>query len=216
MKKMLNAVWMFVVFQTFVIVSSQSLAQTNEPVKSVLIVGDSLSAGYGIKVEQSWPSLLQIKLDQVHQQGPKVTVHNVSISGQTSVEGAAQIEQLLVNTSPDLVILELGANDGLRGLSIPEMKKNLANIIQQSQQAKAKVLLLGMHVPSNYGRRYSQMFHNTFQQLADEYNTALVPFMLETVATRKEFIQPDGLHPTAEAQPLILEHLWREIEQGVK
>ena len=137
-------------------------------------------------------------------------------SGQTSVEGAAQIEQLLVNTSPDLVILELGANDGLRGLSIPEMKKNLANIIQQSQQAKAKVLLLGMHVPSNYGRRYSQMFHNTFQQLADEYNTALVPFMRETAATRKEFIQPDGLHPTAEAQPLILEHLWREIEQGVK
>ncbi|GAA3941104.1 arylesterase [Litoribacillus peritrichatus] len=214
MKKMQKNVWVLVLFQAFFFISSQSVAQSlSEAKTSILIVGDSLSAGYGIKVEQTWPSLLQNHFDQL---GKNIKVHNASISGQTSAEGAAQILKLLQLTEPDLVVLELGANDGLRGLSVAEMKKNLADIIQSSQKAGAKVLLLGMHVPQNYGKRYSRMFHSAFQQLAEEHKTGLVPFMLETVATQPKLIQPDGLHPTAEAQPIILEYLLSRIESSAE
>ena len=178
---------------------------------NILVVGDSLSAGYGMKIEQSWPALLQNRLKQ---EGQSYQVHNASISGQTTSEGLRQIDQLLKLTQPKVVVLELGANDGLRGLSIPEMKTNLQTMIQKIQQAKAKAILVGIKVPNNYGRRYGTMFSKTFESLANQHQLIHVPFMLaplETIITeqnRGEYIQADGLHPTAKAQPIILDHLY--------
>ena len=191
---------------------SQMVTSTQEGnrLHHVLVMGDSLSAGYDMDLALSWPTLLQQRFDQ---SGFKARVINASISGQTSAEGLAQVETLLKQSNADLLILELGVNDGLRGLPIPQMKQNLAGIIQASLDSGTRVLLLGMHVPTNFGRRYGQMFHRSFQQLAEQYDIGRVPFMLETVATQTQYIQADGLHPTKEAQPLILEHLWPAIEQ---
>ena len=181
---------------------------------NILVLGDSLSAGYGIKLEQSWPQLLQEKLDH---KSLNYHVHNASISGQTSSEGQQQIDQLLQLTQPHLVILALGANDGLRGLSITQMQSNLQTIITKSLRTHSQVLLVGIRVPSNYGRRYGEMFSKSFIKLANDNQTGFVPFMLSpleqiiTDSNRGEFIQQDGLHPTANAQPLILEHLWPSI-----
>jgi acyl-CoA thioesterase-1 len=202
----------------FALFSSVSMAQT----KRILLLGDSLSAGYGIDIAQSWPVLLQQKMDAENQQAQVI---NVSISGQTSIEGLSQIQGLINDHKPDLLVLELGANDGLRGLSLVEMKQNLAAIIQTAQSKQVSVLLLGMRIPSNYGRRYTQMFYATFGQLAEEYQTHYVPFMLEplltqlanakTIEMKKGLIQEDGLHPTAAAQPLIVEHLWLPIVKSL-
>ena len=200
-------VWIFLGF------SSLALSQDN-----ILVLGDSLSAGYGISVDKSWPNLLQKKLTE-KQFSHKV--YNASISGQTSSEGLRQIDQLLTLSQPTLVILELGANDGLRGLSTKEMQNNLQLIISKSLQAKAQVLLVGIRVPGNYGRRYSAMFESAFQSLATTNQIAFIPFMLEplsgilTSENRDQYIQKDGLHPTAKAQPLILDHLYPHIQQSL-
>ena len=197
-------VWIFLGF------SSLALSQDN-----ILVLGDSLSAGYGISVDKSWPNLLQKKLTE-KQFSHKV--YNASISGQTSSEGLRQIDQLLTLSQPTLVILELGANDGLRGLSTKEMQNNLQLIISKSLQAKAQVLLIGIRVPGNYGRRYSAMFESAFQSLATTNQIAFIPFMLEplsgilTSENRDQYIQKDGLHPTELAQPLLLEHIYPTIE----
>ena len=186
--------------------------------KNILILGDSLSAGYGIEVKQSWPVLLEQKLQHLH---PDILLTNISISGQTSIEGVAQINELLKTYQPQLLVLELGANDGLRGLSLAEMKRNLGSIIKTTQDHDVDVLLLGMRIPTNYGRRYTQMFHNTYIELAEEYGTHFIPFMLEPLfsqgrnspekTTGNQLIQADGLHPTAEAQPMIMAHIWEKL-----
>ncbi|WP_386717090.1 arylesterase [Litoribrevibacter euphylliae] len=204
----------FLVILVFSLFSSITLAQG----KRILILGDSLSAGYGIEVEQSWPVLLEQRLSDNH---PNFILKNVSISGQTSVEGLSQVDSLLKTHQPSLLVLELGANDGLRGLSISEMKNNLAGIIQTANDQNIEVLLLGMRIPTNYGRRYTQMFHNVYLQLAEEYNTHFIPFMLEPIlvetqkdqkdSVKKALIQSDGLHPTAKAQPMIMEHIWKTL-----
>ncbi len=185
---------------------------------NILILGDSLSAGYGIKVEESWPVLLQGKLNEL-QLGFRV--HNASISGQTTAEGLAQINRLLKLTQPKLVILELGANDGLRGLPIMAMQDNLQAMITRSQLSGANVLLVGIRTPANYGRRYGQMFSKSFQQLAQRNGISLVPFMLEPLSrlitddNKAEYIQADGLHPTAQAQPILLDFLMPYINQSI-
>lgn len=204
----------FLVILAFLLFGSVSMAQA----QGILILGDSLSAGYGIEIKQSWPVLLEQKFRSENQ---SVSVENVSVSGQTSIEGLSQIQTLLKTHQPKLLVLELGANDGLRGLSLSEMKNNLAEIIQTAQSQKVDVLLLGMHIPTNYGRRYTQMFHHTYVQLAQEYNTHFVPFMLEPIFTETEklgknsvelgLIQEDGLHPTAKAQPMVMEHIWQTL-----
>lgn len=204
----------FLVILVFSLFSSITLAQG----KRILILGDSLSAGYGIEVEQSWPVLLEQRLLDNH---PNFILKNVSISGQTTVEGLSQVDSLLKAHQPSLLVLELGANDGLRGLSISEMKNNLAGIIQTANDQNIEVLLLGMRIPTNYGRRYTQMFHNVYLQLAEEYNTHFIPFMLEPIlvetqkdqkdSVKKALIQSDGLHPTAKAQPMIMEHIWKTL-----
>jgi acyl-CoA thioesterase-1 len=187
---------------------------TAKDMRNILVMGDSLSAGYGIQINDSWPVLLQSELNK---KNLPYRVHNASISGQTSSEGVRQIDQLLTLTKPELVILELGANDGLRGLSISEMSSNLQSIITKSLMAKAQVLLIGIKVPANYGRRYGSMFEASFEQLAKNNGIPLIPFMLAplldivTPDNKSEFIQADGLHPTAKAQPYILEYLMPNI-----
>ena len=175
----------------------------------VLIFGDSLSASYGMPLAQSWPSLLQQRLTE---KGFPHRVANASISGETTSGGLARINQALLDHKPALVVLELGANDGLRGLPVSEMRRNLASIIDACKRQGAKVLLVGMRIPPNYGQRYTNTFFESYATLAREHRLPLVPFMLEGVAGNRTLIQDDGLHPTAAAQPTILETLWSGLK----
>ena len=172
---------------------------------TILVYGDSLSAGYGVPRGQEWPSLLARRLDQL---GYRHAVVNASISGETSSGGHTRIDHALAQHRPALVILELGANDGLRGLPVTEMRRNLAAIIEACRARQARVLLVGMRIPPNYGPRYTQEFHSSFRQLAQQYRIPLLEFLLDGVAGRRELTQDDGLHPTAAAQPRLLDNLW--------
>jgi acyl-CoA thioesterase-1 len=173
--------------------------------KSIVVLGDSISAGYGIDVNAGWVNLLQQKFKALPSD---VVIHNESISGDTTAGGLARLDPLLSRHKPAWVLVELGANDGLRGLSPQEMKSNLTEIVKRSQKAGAKVMLLGMKIPPNYGKRYIDLFYNIYPQLADELNLPLVPFILEDVALKPEMMQADGLHPNALGQPLIAEKVW--------
>jgi acyl-CoA thioesterase-1 len=178
-----------------------SLASMTVMAKSVIVVvGDSISAGYGIEVDQGWVALLQKKLAQTHS---GYSVRNESISGDTSAGGLARIDRILTTHKPAIVLVELGANDGLRGLSPVAMKSNLAEIVHRAQQAGAKVMLLSMRIPPNYGKRYVDMFYDVYPQLSKELGIPYIPFILEEVATDKNLMQGDGLHPNAKAQPVI-------------
>lgn len=181
-----------------VMISLMSLSAMAEPV--IVVLGDSISAGYGIDVEQAWVTLLQKKL--LASKHPH-RISNASISGETSAGGLARIDAVLNRDKPTVVLLQLGANDGLRGLSPVQMKANLTAIVHRSQQAGAKVLLLGMKIPPNYGKRYIDLFYNVYPQLAKELAIPLVPFLLEEVALDPNLMQADGLHPNALAQPLL-------------
>lgn len=172
---------------------------------SIVVIGDSISAGYGIDAGQGWVNLLQKKFNPP--QGGYV-ISNESISGDTSAGGLARIDRILARHKPAIVILELGANDGLRGLTPQAMKSNLTEMIQRSRQAGAKVLLLGMKIPPNYGKRYIEMFYNVYPQLSAELNVPLVPFILEDVALKPELMQADGLHPNEQGQTPIAEKVW--------
>ncbi|MGZ8151752.1 MAG: arylesterase [Methylovulum sp.] len=166
----------------------------------IVVLGDSISAGYGIEVDQGWVALLQKKLAAAN---PSYTLSNESISGDTSAGGLARIDRILNTHKPAIVLIELGANDGLRGLSPASMKDNLAAIVERVRKAGGKALLLGMKIPPNYGKRYIDMFYNIYPQLANELNIPFVPFILEDVALNKDMMQIDGLHPNAKAQPII-------------
>jgi acyl-CoA thioesterase-1 len=195
-------------FFALLIMFISSASATAQP--TLLVVGDSISAGYGIEAEQGWVALLQKKLltERLNYQ-----VVNASISGDTSAGGLARIDKALAQVKPQWVLLELGANDGLRGLSPKEMKSNLSEIIQHSQKAGAKVALLAMKLPPNYGKRYIEMFYQVYPELAAELKIALVPFILEDVALKKELMQADGLHPNAQGQPLIMEKIWQVLKK---
>lgn len=175
----------------------------------ILIWGDSLSAGYGIDQSTAWPRLLGQKLSG---EGFRYEVINASISGETTAGGRSRIADALKQHQPAVVIIELGANDGLRGLSLKAMRDNLSAIIAASQQAKAKVVLVGMHMPPNFGPAYTQKFQETFTDLSSEFKTALVPFMMEGFAGKPELFQADTIHPKAEAQPLILANVWPALK----
>lgn len=181
--------------------------------KSIVVLGDSISAGYGIDVSQGWVNLLQQKFNQ--QQNGYV-ISNESISGDTTAGGLARIDQALARHKPAIVLLELGANDGLRGLSPVEMKSNLIEMVRRSEKAGAKVMLLGMKIPPNYGKRYIDMFYNIYPQIAEELKVPLVPFILEDVALKPELMQIDGLHPNALAQPIIAEKIATYLEPLLK
>lgn len=177
--------------------------------KSIVVFGDSLSAAYGMEVQQGWVAQLQQRL---RQSGKDYTLINESISGETTAGGLARIDQVLERYRPELLILELGANDGLRGLSPRIMKNNLTEMIQRAQRAGSQVLLLSMRIPPNYGKRYTDMFYQVYPQLAEEMRIVFVPFILKDVALKKDMMQPDGLHPNENAQSLIVENIWPYLE----
>lgn len=174
-----------------------------------MVFGDSLSAAYGIAQARGWVALLGERLEREH---PDYIVVNASISGDTSSGGAARIGRSLQQHKPAVLILELGSNDGLRGLPIAQMKHNLGTIIEQAHKAGARVVLVGMKLPPNYGPDYTGAFEAAFGELAGRYKTALVPFLLEGFAEKPELFQPDSIHPTEAAQPLMLERVWKALQ----
>jgi acyl-CoA thioesterase I len=177
---------------------------------TVLVMGDSLSSGYGMSLEQAWPTLLQSEL---HERTPKAKwrVINASVSGETTQGGVRRLPALLEKFEPRWVLLELGANDGLRGYPIVNITVNLSAMIEQIQASGAKVAVLGIQLPPNYGARYTEPFFAQYATLAKKYNTALVPFLLENVAGNSELMQADGLHPTLSAQPIIIANIWQHL-----
>jgi len=174
---------------------------------TVLVYGDSLSAAYGIREKDGWVSLLGERLKPRN-----YTVANASISGETTSGGAARIKDALERFRPEVLVVALGGNDGLRGLPVAEMKANLAAIVRAAQARKARVLLVGIRVPPNYGRKYTEEFFQAFAEVAGQHKTAYVPFLLEGVGERRELFQPDQIHPTAAAQPVMLDTVWRGLE----
>ncbi len=179
----------------------------------LLVMGDSLSAAYGMDANKGWVALLNGRLQD---DWPEATVTNGSISGETTAGGLARLPKLLQQAQPQLVVLELGANDGLRGYPLREMRNNLRRAIELSRDAGAEVLLLGMQIPPNYGPRYSNQFQQTYTELADELDVPLVPFFLDGVAGDPDLNQADGIHPTAPAQPRLLENIWPYVEQWLE
>lgn len=196
--------WLLVLPLTLALALGAVAAQAGER-PTLLVMGDSLSAAYGIEADEGWVSLLESRLDG------KARVVNASISGETSSGGANRLPELLGQHAPDIVLLELGGNDGLRGLPPGQFETNLRRMIEASQEAEAEVLLLGIDIPPNYGQAYRDAFTGVYHRLADDYDLPLVPFLLEGVALDATLMQGDGIHPTAEAQPLILENVWPEL-----
>ncbi|MDK1394776.1 arylesterase [Pseudomonas protegens] len=181
----------------------------NAAAGTVLIVGDSISAAFGLDTRQGWVALLEKRLKD---QGFTDRVVNASVSGDTSAGGQARLPALLAEHKPEVVILELGGNDGLRGQPPRQLQQNLASMIDSSQAQGAKVLLLGMQLPPNYGVRYTQAFSQVYSQLANEKKVALVPFFLDGVGGHPELMQADGLHPAAAAQGKLLENVWPTLK----
>ncbi|MCL6231069.1 arylesterase [Acinetobacter sp. ANC 5579] len=181
--------------------------------KTIMILGDSLSAGYGVSVQQGWVHLLQKRLDQQYPKQHKVV--NASVSGETTSGALARLPKLLQTHRPDLVVIELGGNDGLRGQPPAQIQKNLAQLIQKSQQAKSKVILFGMKIPPNYGKAYSQAFENNYQVLSQQYKVKLLPFFMQGVAGHKNLMQQDQIHPNAKAQPILLNNAYPLIKANL-
>lgn len=175
---------------------------------TILVYGDSLSSGYGIEQDHGWVALLEARLER---DGFNYSVANASIAGEITRGGLVRLPSVLRRTHPAVVILELGANDGLRGLPITQMKLNLGRMITLAQRAGARVLLVGMKLPPNYGLKYTHQFDSAFPQLAVHYRVALVPFLMQGFATKRRLFQSDGLHPTAAAQRFLLDNIWTEL-----
>ncbi|HET8897638.1 MAG TPA: arylesterase [Rhodanobacteraceae bacterium] len=174
----------------------------------VLVLGDSLSAAHNIPLQSGWVHLLA---ERLHKMGSPRTVVNASISGETSAGGLARLPALLTRHAPAVVVIELGANDGLRGLPLAALRDNLAQMIELAQQAGAKVLLVGIELPVNYGPRYRDGLRAVYRDLAAAHKVALVPFLLEGVALDATLMQADGLHPTAAAEPRLLANVWPQL-----
>lgn len=172
---------------------------------TVLVFGDSLSAGFGIDVDHSWTTLLQSRLEKL---GYEHRVVNASISGETTEGGAARIDVALSTFSPDLIILELGGNDGLRGFPPERMRTNLEKIVSQAKASGAAVVLLGIRIPTNYGPRYTKAFEAVYRQVAHDLDIKWIEFFMEGVAMNDDLLQPDRIHPNAKAQPILLENAW--------
>ena len=177
--------------------------------KVILVVGDSLSAGHGIAIEQGWVSLLASK---IRKNNFRYRLVNASISGDTTANGLTRLQQSLDHHEPAIVVLELGGNDGLRGLSLQATRQNLSAMIEKSQARGASVLLVGIKIPPNYGRRYTQAFYAIYPELAEKYRVALMPFLLKSVATEAHLMQADGIHPNAAAQATIMENVWSYLK----
>ena len=172
---------------------------------TVLIFGDSLSAGYGIEVDQSWGALLQSRLNE---QGYEHRVVNASISGETTEGGATRIDAAIADFSPHLIILELGGNDGLRGFPAARMRSNLETIVDRAKASGAAVVLLGIRIPTNYGARYSAEFEDVFRQVSEQFEVPWIEFFMDGIALNDDLLQDDRIHPNAAAQPILLDNAW--------
>ena len=180
--------------------------------QNIVILGDSLSAGYGIALADSWPELLRSRLSQ---KGHVYNVINASISGETTGGGLNRFPRTIEVNKPSVVVLELGGNDGLRGYPIEQIRQNLLAMSNLAQASGAIVVIAGMEIPPNYGPRYTASFREIFVSVAQETGSFLVPFLLQGVATNRELMQADGIHPTAEAQSLLLENLWPVLSKAM-
>ena len=177
--------------------------------QTILVLGDSLSAAYGLAQDRGWVSLMQQRLST--ERYPHRVI-NASISGETTSGGLYRIDALLASHKPKIVILELGANDGLRGLSLNATQSNLDALIRRAKHSGAQILLIGMRLPPNYGPAYTEKFQHLFETLAAKYHVKRVPFLLAAIASKRTYFQADGLHPTAAAQPLLLDTVWTELK----
>jgi acyl-CoA thioesterase I len=175
---------------------------------TILVFGDSLSAGYGLPVEQGWVSLLERKL---HDENPDYKVVNASLSGETTSGGRTRIDAALKTHRPAIVILALGANDGLRGQNLDTMRANLEALIEACRKVKSEVLLIGMRLPPNYGPAYTEKFRSVFGNIARDRKLPPVPFLLEGFAEKSGYFQADGVHPNAQAQPIIADTVWKAL-----
>lgn len=184
------------------------IGQASAAERVLLVMGDSLSAAYGMPAEQGWVKLLG---DRLQQRQADWSVVNASVSGETSAGGASRAATEIDRHSADAVIIALGANDGLRGLPVDQARNNLQRMIDAAREAGAQVLLVGMRMPPNYGPAYTQMFEAMYRELAEHNDVPLLPFLLEPIADRRDTFQDDNLHPTAAAQPALLDHVWPTV-----
>lgn len=198
---------LLVVMASMLLVPAAQAAAGN---RSILVLGDSLSAGYGMSEQESWVSLLR---DRLAAEGYGYAVVNASLSGDTTGSGLKRLPRTLALHRPAIVIIELGGNDGLRGTPITVLRANLAEMIELSRAAGADVILAGMQIPTNYGSRYTEAFTAVYPALARQYRVELVEFFLEHVALDMSLMQADGIHPTAAAQPLLLDKVWPVLEK---
>lgn len=186
-----------------------TISTGSEKLPTIVAFGDSLTAGYGLSQDESYTTLLQRKLDE---NGYRYRVVNAGVSGDTSAGGARRVDWALQSGNVKFMILELGGNDGLRGLPVAEMKKNLAAIIERAQAGGVTVILAGMEAPPNFGADYTREFRQAFRDLAKQYKTPFIPFVLDGVGGRPELNQPDGIHPNAEGEKVLTENVWRMLE----
>ena len=198
------------IFAFLLLLASTAAGGSEAP--TILVFGDSLSAGYGIDVDQSWANLLQTRLQE---QGYEHRVINASISGDTTESGAARIGQAIATFAPELIILELGGNDGLRGIPPATMRANLERIIETSTDSGAAVVLLGIKIPPNYGQRYIEEFEKVFRDVATDLDVPWIEFFMEGVALNEDLMQDDGIHPNAAAQPILLDNAWPAIDSAL-
>ena len=198
------------VLLTTLVLSGTAMAA---PSRTVLVLGDSLSAAYGLAANQGWVALTAQKMRVTH---PTWRVVNASISGETTAGGAARIAAELKRSRPSVVVVELGANDGLRGLSLQQTRTNLDQIIGASTRSGARVLLVGMRMPPNFGATYTQGFESNFVVLSKKYRTAFLPFLLAPIATERKNFQADNMHPVAAAQPRLRDHVWPTLRPLLK
>ena len=190
-------------------VFAQAVPNVTPAKRTVLVMGDSLSAAYGLQASEGWVALTAARIAK---EKPGWRVVNASISGETTTGGAARIVGEVVRHRPDVVVIELGANDGLRGLPLRQTRRNLARMIGASQGIGADVLLIGMRLPPNYGAAYTREFERGFRELSGRFDTALLPFLLQPIATDRAAFQSDNLHPGADAQPRLRDHVWPALE----
>ncbi|MCD8513005.1 MAG: arylesterase [Nitrincola sp.] len=189
------------------LISVLFMISTSLQANTLLVFGDSLSAAYGIQPEQGWVALMEQRLD-----AEEYTLINASVSGETTDGGLTRLPALLERHQPDLVLLQLGANDALRGLPIARIRDNLNALVTTIQSSGAEVIIIGIRIPPNYGPQYTEAFFNLYAEVADRFELVRVPFLLENVALDWNLMQSDGLHPNADAQPIILDNVWPYVE----
>ena len=208
MMKTASKLLLCVLFSVILTHNHTAFAANKTPV-SILVLGDSLSGAYGININEGWVALLQ---QQIIKQGYDYKVINASVSGDTTRTGLSRIDSALKNHKPEIVIIALGGNDGLRGLAFSEIETSLSSIIESCKKDQVEILLVGVRMPPNYGTVYNKQFAKLYQNLAQRYDIPLVPQMLNQVAEHRELMQQDGMHPKAEAQPQVMKNVWAGLQ----